>query len=480
MPQTATDTTKNTDADTASPHRPAFALALILTCQMMLILDATVVNIALPDMGGELGFGPAGLSWVLNAYTLAFGGLMLIGGRLGDLVGRRRALTIGVLLFTVASLLGGLADSSSLLLVARTAQGVGAALAAPSTLALVTTTFAAGPERDRALGLFTGVAAAGSAIGMILGGVLTDVGSWRWTLFINVPVGLAVVALAPFAIRETPRIRGARFDIGGALTGTSGVTALVYAFIRAADHGWGDAQVTWSFAAATVLLGTFLAVERRVRQPVVPLDLFAVRNRAIAFIGMLLVPAAMFGVFYFDTQYFQLVRDYSPLRTGLAFLPLAVGIFASSMLAARALARHGLRRTAGGGLVLAAAGILLQSMLSTDSGYWTALFGPLLINGLGLGFVFMPLSVLILTGVTPDRAGAASGLMQTMQQVGGALGLSALVTVYGAAVRAADLPGPDGMVEGYATGLLAGAGFLALTLILLLATRTADASPAGE
>ncbi|MFE3899940.1 MFS transporter [Streptomyces sp. NPDC059153] len=238
--------------------------------------------------------------------------------------------------------------------------------------------------------------------------------------------------------------------------------------------------MTWSFVAATVLLGTFLAVERRVRQPVVPLDLFAVRNRAIAFIGMLLVPAAMFGVFCFDTQYFQLVRDYSPLRTGLAFLSLAVGTFASSMLAARALARHGLRRTAGGGLVLAAAGILLQSMLSTDSGYWTALFGPLLINGLGLGFVFMPLSVLILTGVTPDRAGAASGLMQTMQQVGGALGLSALVTVYGAAVRAADLPGPDGMVEGYATGLLAGAGFPALTLILLLATRTADASPAGE
>ncbi|MFG2624056.1 MFS transporter [Streptomyces sp. NPDC048473] len=482
MPETETDTTTDiaTAPATALPHRPVFALALILTCQMMLILDATVVNIALPDIGKELGFSPAGLSWVLNAYTLAFGGLMLIGGRLGDLIGRRRALTIGVLVFTVASLLGGLVDSSSLLLVARTAQGVGAALAAPSSLALITTTFAAGPERDRALGLFTGVAAAGSAIGMILGGVLTDVGSWRWTLFINVPVGLAVVALAPLAIRETTRIRGARFDIGGALTGTSGVTALVYAFIRAADHGWGDAQVTWAFVAAVVLLGTFLAVERRVRQPVVPLDLFAVRNRAIAFAGMLLVPAAMFGVFYFDTQYFQLVRDYSPLRTGLAFLPLAVGIFASSMLAARALARYGLRRTAGGGLVLAAAGILLQSMLSTDSGYWTALFGPLLINGLGLGFVFMPLSVLILTSVTPDRAGAASGLMQTMQQVGGALGLSALVTVYGAAVRAADLPGPDGTVDGYSTGLLAGAGFLALTLILLLAARTAAAPPAEE
>ncbi|NUK34955.1 MFS transporter [Streptomyces lunaelactis] len=271
-------------------HRPALALTLILTCQMMLMLDATVVNIALPDIGQELGFSAAGLSWVLNAYTLTFGGLLLIGGRIGDLIGRRRALTIGVLAFTAASLLGGLVDSAGWLLFARAAQGAAAALTAPSTLALVATTFGEGRERERALSLFTATAAAGSAIGMILGGILTEAGSWRWTLFINVPVGLAVAALIPLTIAETQRHR-ARFDVAGALTGTGGVTALVYAFIRAADHGWGDAQVTWAFVAAAVLLPVFLLVERRVRRPVVALELFAVRSRVIAFAAMLLVPA---------------------------------------------------------------------------------------------------------------------------------------------------------------------------------------------
>ncbi|NUK07232.1 MFS transporter [Streptomyces lunaelactis] len=459
-------------------HRPALALTLILTCQMMLMLDATVVNIALPDIGQELGFSAAGLSWVPNAYTLAFGGLLLIGGRIGDLIGRRRALTIGVLAFTAASLLGGLVDSAGWLLFARAAQGAAAALTAPSTLALVATTFGEGRERERALSLFTATAAAGSAIGMILGGILTEAGSWRWTLFINVPVGLAVAALIPLTIAETQRHR-ARFDVAGALTGTGGVTALVYAFIRAADHGWGDAQVTGAFVAAAVLLPVFLLVERRVRRPVVALELFAVRSRVIAFAAMLLVPAAMFGVFYFDTQYFQFVRDYSPLRAGVAFLPLAVGIFAASTLAGRLLARHGLKKVAGTGLALAFAGVLWQSTLSTGSGYWTTLFVPLAVNGFGVGLVFMPLSVLILTGIRPDQAGAASGLMQTMQQVGGALGLSALVTVYGSAARGAGGPasGPGAMAEGFSAGLLAAAAFMAVALVLVLASRTPRGTP---
>ncbi|MFK4225275.1 MFS transporter [Streptomyces sp. NPDC019890] len=452
-------------------HRPALALTLILTCQMMLMLDATVVNIALPDIGEELGFSSAGLSWVLNAYTLAFGGLLLIGGRIGDLIGRRRALVIGLLAFTAASLLGGLVDSAGWLLFARAVQGAAAALTAPSTLALVATTFGEGRERDRALSLFTGMAAAGSAIGMILGGILTEAGSWRWTLFINVPVGLAVAALIPLGIAETECHR-ARFDLVGALTGTAAVTALVYAFIRAADHGWGDGQVAWAFAAAAVLLPVFLLVERRVRQPVVPLELFAQRNRVIAYAGMLLVPAAMFGVFYFDTQYFQFVRDYSPLRAGVAFLPLAVGIFVASAFAGKLLARHGLKKVAGTGLALAVAGVLRQSTLSTGSGYWTTLFVPLAVNGFGVGLVFMPLSVLILSGIRPDQAGAASGLMQTMQQVGGALGLSALVTVYGSAVRGAGGSGPDAMAEGFSVGLLAAAAFMAVALVLLLLSRT--------
>ncbi|MEV6397725.1 MFS transporter [Streptomyces sp. NPDC051907] len=457
-------------------RRPVLALALMLSCQMMLMLDATVVNIALPDIGRDLGFSSAGLSWVLNAYSLAFGGLLLIGGRVGDLVGRRRTLIVGVLAFTAASLLGGLADSAGALLAARAAQGAAAALTAPSTLALIATAFGEGRERDRALGLFTSMAAAGSAIGMILGGVLTEAGSWRWTLFINVPVGLFVAALLPVAVAETPRRRapgrgGVRFDFAGALTGTAGVTALVYAFIRAADHGWGDPPVAWTLVAAALLLPVFLLVERRVRQPVVPLELFAVRDRVIAYAAMLLVPAAMFGVFYFDTQYFQSVRHYSPLRAGLAFLPLAVGIFAASALAGRLLARHGLKKVAGAGLALCVAGVLWQSALSAGSGYWTALFVPLALNGFGVGLVFMPLSALILTGVRPGEAGAASGMMQTMQQVGGALGLSALVTVYGGAVRADGGAGPHAMAQGFSAGLLAAAAFMAAALALVLLSR---------
>ncbi|WP_405998942.1 MFS transporter [Streptomyces sp. NBC_00829] len=454
----------------SAPHRPALALTLILTCQMMLMLDATVVNIALPGIGRELGFSSAGLSWVLSAYTLAFGGLLLIGGRIGDLIGRRRALLVGVLAFTAASLLGGLADSPGRLLVARAAEGVAAALTAPSTLALVATTFGEGRERDRALGLFTATAAAGSAIGMILGGVLAEAGSWRWTLFINVPVGLGVAALIPLGIAETGR-RRSPFDLGGALTGTAGVTSLVYAFIRAADHGWGDAQVAWAFLAAAVLLPLFLLVERRVARPAVPLELFSAGSRRNAYAAMLLVPAAMFGVFYFDTQYFQFVRGYSPLRAGAAFLPLAFGIFAASTAAGRLLARHGLKKVAGTGLALAVAGVVLQAALATGSGYWTALFVPLAVNGLGVGLVFMPLSVLILTGIDPGQAGAASGLMQTMQQVGGALGLSALVTVYASAVRGAGGSGPHAMAQGFSAGLLAAAAFMTVALALVLLSR---------
>ncbi|MDH2391890.1 MFS transporter [Streptomyces sp. HNM0663] len=457
--------------NTAASRRPALALALILGCQMMLMLDATVVNIALPGIGADLGFSPAGLSWVLNAYTLAFGGLLLVGGRIGDLFGRRRTLVAGAAAFSVASLLGGLADNAPALLLARAAQGAAAAVTAPSALALVATIHPEGPERDRALGLFTSMAAAGSAIGMVLGGLLTGLGSWRWTLFINVPVGLAVAALLPFALVETPR-RPARFDLAGALTGTGAVAALVYAFIRAADHGWADPQVAPSLAAAFVLLPVFVHIERRAAQPVVPLGLFAVRNRVLAYGAMLLTPAAMFGVLYVDTRHLQVVRGYGPLHAGLAFLPLAAGLFAASVLAGRLLARHGLKRVAGTGLTLAITGVLGQAAAAAAGGGQWALAVPLALNGLGVGLVFMPLSALILSGVDPSRAGAASGTMQTVQQIGGALGLSVLVvTVYGAGVRGTDS----------AAGLGAAAVFLAAALVLVLNTRVGpDRSAHGQ
>src|SRR5215207_10183611 len=415
-------------------YHPALALTVIAASQLMVVLDATIVNIALPQVQQALGFSTTDLSWVLNAYTLTFGGLLLLGGRAGDILGRRRVFVSGILLFTLASFLGGFATSATWLLAARALQGVGAAVAAPTALSLITTNFAEGTERNRAFGVFSAVAVSGSAIGLIAGGMLTSWLSWRWVLFVNVPIGILLAVLAPMYITESERQPG-RFDLAGAFTSTAGMTALVYGFIRAAQEGWSDAGTIGSFAAAVVLLAAFLSIETRIRQPITPLHMFRERNRADTYVIMLALAAALFGQFFFLTLFVQDVLGYSPLRAGLAFLPITGAIVLTSQLAARSLPRIGPRRLMTGGALLAAAGLAWLTQVTVTSGYLTGILGPMLLFGLGMGLLFVPLTIVAVSGVEPQEAGAASSLLNVSQQVGGSLGLSILVTVFGTASR---------------------------------------------
>ncbi len=462
-----------------APRRryPGLTLAVILTAALMLILDVTVVNIALPTIQGVLHFSATNLSWVLNAYTLAFGGFLLLGGRVGDIMGRRRVFMAGLLLFTLASLLGGLAPAAGWLLAARAAQGIGAAFAGPSTLALIATNFAEGPQRNRALAMYSAVIGAGSSVGLILGGLLTAEASWRWVMFINVPIGLAVVLLAPLVIQEPERQSG-RLDIAGALTATGGMTALVYGFIRAASSGWGDRTTLSAFALAAVLLALFLAIEVRTPEPLVPLRLLANRNRAGAYLNMLLLPATMFGSFFFLTQFIQDVLGFSPLQAGLAFLPLTLVMFTTVRVLPRLLSRFGPKPLMVAGATLVAGADVWLTHLSAVSGYASGLIGPMVLLGIGIGCSIMPMQMLILSGVARHESGAASGLLQTMQQVGGSLGLAILVNVFGSASRAASVHlsarvGPQlqahySFAHGVASAFTVGTCFAACTLLVAL------------
>jgi EmrB/QacA subfamily drug resistance transporter len=415
-------------------HHPGIALAVIAASQLMVVLDATIVNIALPHIREALNFSTTSLSWVLNAYTLTFGGFLLLGGRAGDILGRRRVFIAGILLFSLASLLGGLATTSGWLLAARALQGVGAAIASPTALALITTNFAEGPERNRAFGVFAAVSGSGAAIGLLAGGMLTSWLSWRWVLFVNVPIGILLAMLAPLYITESERQPG-RFDISGAMTSTAGMAALVYGFISAAQAGWSDAWTIASFAAAAVLLATFLLIERRTRQPITPLHLFRDRDRAGSYVIMLALAAALFGMFFFLTLFVQDVLGYSPLKAGFAFLPVTVALIFTAQFAARTLPRLGPKPLMTTGAVLAVIGLAWVSQISVNSGYVDGILGPMLIFGLGMGLLFVPLTIVAVSGVAPRESGAASSLLNVMQQVGGALGLSILVTVFGTASR---------------------------------------------
>jgi EmrB/QacA subfamily drug resistance transporter len=415
-------------------HHPGIALAVIAASQLMVVLDATIVNIALPHIREALNFSTTSLSWVLNAYTLTFGGFLLLGGRAGDILGRRRVFISGILLFTLASLLGGLATSSGWLLAARALQGVGAAIASPTALALITTNFAEGPERNRAFGVFAAVSGSGAAIGLMAGGMLTSWLSWRWVLFVNVPIGILLAMLAPLYITESERQPG-RFDISGAMTSTAGMAALVYGFISAAQGGWSDPWTIASFAAAAVLLATFVLIERRTRQPITPLHLFRDRDRAGSYVIMLALAAALFGMFFFLTLFVQDVLGYSPLKAGFAFLPVTVALIFTAQFAARTLPRLGPKPLMTTGAVLAVIGLAWVSQISVSSGYVDGILGPMLIFGLGMGLLFVPLTIVAVSGVAPRESGAASSLLNVMQQVGGALGLSILVTVFGTASR---------------------------------------------
>jgi EmrB/QacA subfamily drug resistance transporter len=455
----------------STPASPNIVLLVILTCQLMVVLDATIVNVALPNIQSALHFSSANLSWVLNAYTLSFGGLLLLGARAGDILGRRRTFLAGIAIFTVASLIGGFATSSGFLLAARATQGIGGALAAPSALALLTTMFAEGRERLRALGLYTAVSIGGSAVGLVAGGRLTQWVSWRWVLFVNVPIGIAVLLVGRGVLPETPRHEG-EFDLLGAITSTLGMGSLVYGFVRAATDGWADTWTLSAFGAGVVLLAAFVYVELSAPSPITPLRLLTNRNRSSANVSRGLLVAGMFGMFFFLTQFLQDVLEYSPLKTGLAFLPLTAALFAASQLSSRVLANKiGAKVQMAGGIAFSAIGMLLLTHLSATTGYPQLLLSLLLV-GIGNGTAFVPLTSTALAGLAPADAGAASGLVNVMQQLGGTLGVAILVTIFGSASRdAARHPIAGTAIQQAHHNFVAGAdrAFLASAVFLIAA-----------
>ncbi|MFC5909067.1 MFS transporter [Streptacidiphilus monticola] len=415
-------------------QHPGLSLTIIATTQLMVVLDITIVNIALPHIASALHFSEATLSWVLNAYTLTFGGLLLLGGRIGDILGRRPTLMAGVLIFSLASLLGGLATASWMLLAARALQGIGGAIASPTAFALIATNFAEGPARNRAFGVYSAVAGAGGAIGLLLGGILTSWLSWRWVFFVNVPIGLALAMLAPLYVNDSEKHPG-RFDLAGALSSTLGMVALVYGFIRAADKGWSDVWTGVSFAVAVVLLASFLVIERRTPQPITPLHLFRNRNRSGGYGLMLCLAAAMFGIFFFMTQFIQNVLGYSPVRAGLGFLPMSASIILAAQVAARLQSKFGARPFLILGTLLMTGGTLWITQMNTGSSYAEGVLGPTMVFGFGMGCIFVPVMLNAVSGVKPHETGAATSLLNATQQVGGSLGLAILVTVFATASR---------------------------------------------
>ncbi len=418
----------------APRHRHlGLALLVIATAQLMVVLDATIVNVALPGIQRALGFSGSGLEWVVNAYALTFGGLLLLGGRAGDLLGRRRVFITGVIVFSAASLAGGFATSQAWLLAARALQGIGGAITAPTALSLVTTTFPEGPPRNRAMGVYSAMSVAGGAVGLIAGGLLTTYASWRWVMFVNVPIGLLVALAAPRVLGESQRRRG-RFDLPGAVTGTLGLAALVYGLSSAATSPdgvshWGDARVIASLAAAVVLLVSFALIERRSEHALLPLRILASRNRSGSYLVMLCVGTAMFGMFFFLTIFVQDVWGYSPLRTGVAYLPIMATVMVMAAVSAQLVPRIGARPLLLGGTASLAAGLIWLSRLSEHSHYASGLLGPMLVSAAGMGMLFMPVTLIALSKVRDADAGVASSLINTGQQVGGSLGLAVLGTV---------------------------------------------------
>jgi len=461
-----------TAARTVSPW-----LVLVIAClaQFMVVLDATVVNIALPSVQRGLHFSIANLQWVVNGYSLIFGGFLLLGGRAADLLGRRRLFVTGVILFSAASLLNGLAQTSGMLIAGRGLQGLGGALVSPAALAIITTTFTDTEQRTRALGVWAAIAAGGSAVGLLLGGVLTDLASWRWVFFVNVPVGVLTVAMALAWVRES-RLVGARssFDLLGAVSVTAGLVVLVYAIVKAQAWGWGSARTLGLGAVAGALLAAFIAIERRSAAPLVRLGIFRVRALAIADTALLLVASGMFGMFFFASLYVQEILGYSPLRAGLAFLPVTIGIMAGAGAAQQLIRRLGVRNVGAAGISIAAAGMLYLTRLPVHGSYVGDLLVGLVPMSIGMGLAFVPITLLGTGGVSDDDAGLASGLFNTAQQVGGSLGLAVLATL--AASRTAGVlrgSSPAAVmsakVAGYHVAFLGAAIMLAAGAMLLVA-----------
>ncbi|MDA8309873.1 MAG: MFS transporter [Actinomycetota bacterium] len=421
------------------PHPRAhhrLALVVIATAQLMVMLDLTIVNIALPSIQRELHFSATNLTWIVDAYVLVFGGLLLLGGRTGDLFGRRRMFAVGIAAFAGASLAGGLATDQAWLIAARAVQGIGAAIASPTALSLIVTTFEEGAPRNRAMGVYAGMSAAGGALGLLLGGILVDVASWRWVLFVNVPIAIAVLVLTPMSLGagRAKSGRNHRLDVPGALSISAGMALLVYGLVSAPTNGWSGLRTDLAFATAAVLLGVFVAVERSSAEPLIPLGFLRNRNRAAGFGVVLLLGAAMLSLIFFLTQFLQDILHYSPILAGVAYLPIPISVAATSVVVSRLVRRHGVRRFLVVGPVLVAAGLLWLSGVDATSSY-AQVFGPLVLVGVGMGLSFVPLTLNAVSSVEVHQAGLASALLNTSQQVGGSLGLATLVTVAATATR---------------------------------------------
>jgi EmrB/QacA subfamily drug resistance transporter len=437
---TATVNGRGASGDTTGsrPRHLGLALAVIATAQLMVVLDATIVNVALPRIQAALGFSGTNLEWVVNAYALAFGGLLLLGGRSGDLLGRRKVFIFGILLFSAASLAGGFATNQAWLLAARVVQGMGGAFAAPTALSLVAVTFPEGRERNRAMGVYAAMSVAGGAVGLILGGLLTNYASWRWVLFVNVPIGIAVALAAPRVLGESSRQRG-RFDLPGAITATLGLSALVYGLSNAATSvngvsHWGDTKVVVSLVAAVVLLASFAVIEWRSKHPLLPIRVLRSRDRSGSYLIMLCVGTALFGMFFFLTLFVQQVWGYSPLKSGFAYLPMILTVMAASAIASQLVPRIGARPLMLAGSVITTGGMFWLSRITEHSTYLGGLLGPMMVTALGMGLLFVPISLVALSRVADNDAGVASSLLNTGQQVGGSIGLAVLGTVAWSAV----------------------------------------------
>ena len=476
------------DVTTGAPDPRRFkALAVIAVAQLMIVLDATVVTIALPSAQRALHISLANRQWVMTAYTLAFGGLLLLGGRIADYLGRKRMFVLSLLGFAGASALGGLAQSSAMLFGARALQGAMAAVMAPAALSLITVTFTEPRERARAFGVYGAIAGGGAAIGLILGGLLTQYVSWRWTLLINTPIAVMAAVLGTRLVGESRATGRTRYDIPGALTATGGLLAIVYGFTRAEADGWGSTPVLALVIAGVALLATFATVELRSTHPLLPMRILADRNRGGSYVASLLVGIAMFATFLFLTYYFQGTLGYSAIRTGFAFLPFSVGIITGATLASRLLPRVGPRALMVAGFGLAAAGLGLFTMVHADSSYLVHIMPAELIVSMGMGTSFVPLSSTALIGVNPSDAGVASALVNTTQQTGGTLGVSLLNTVAATAAAhylvgrsATPAVQAAALVHGYTTAFTISASLLGLAAVLsflLLRATRADVAP---
>jgi EmrB/QacA subfamily drug resistance transporter len=463
-----------------TPRAKNLALLLLAMTQFVIVIDASIVNVALPSIGAHLHFSRDHLTWVVNAYTLTFGGFLLLGGRMADLLGRRRMFMLGLVVFSLASLAGGLAQSETWLIAARAVQGLGAAIVSPAALSIITTTFADGPERNRALGIWGAVAGAGGAAGVLLGGILTSGLSWRWVLFVNVPIGMIAAALAPRVLRESRREEaGNSFDIPGAVTVTGGLALLVYAVVDAVNVGWGATRTIVCLAAAVVLLIAFVAIERRQRDPLMPFQIFRLRTLRGANIVGLLIGMSLFSMFFFISLYLQDVLGYSPIKTGLAYLPLALGIIIAAGVSSQLVTRVGFKAPLIAGMVLVAGGLLWFSHVPATGGSFPAdILGPSLLAGVGFGLAFVPVTIAAVTGTKPHEAGLASGLINTSQQTGGALGLAILATVANSRTQSLLHAGVHStaiaLTKGFDRAFLVGAGLAVTGAILaavLISTR---------